>query len=185
MGDNTEMTAAARPASGLFVGSVIALVFGLVFVEVNSGGLASPWPLVIRLAGVVVAIALFAAVFRAERKAGDSVRQGTWFDTRRYWVIVALEAIALFGGLAVINLVLHQPKIAVAWIAFVVGVHFFGLAAAFRLARFHVLGAAQTLLGIAGFVLAATGADAGTIGLVSGVLSGVALFVTVAVSLKL
>lgn len=164
---------------------MIAIVFGLVFVEANSGGIGSPWSLVIRVAGALVAVALFAAVFRMERNAREAARQDTWFGAKRYWAIVAGEAIALFGGLAVINLVLHQPKVAVAWIAFVVGVHFFGLAAAFRLTRFHVLGAAQTLLGIAGFVLAATGADAGTIGLVSGVLSGVALFVTVGVSLRL
>lgn len=177
------MTALSRSADGLVTGSLIAVVFGLVFIEVNSGGLAAPWPLVVRLAGVVAAAGLLVALFRSRRSA--AAPSGTWFSDRRYWMVVAAEAVALFGGLFVINGVLKHSEIAVAWIAFVVGVHFFGLAAAFRLNRFHVLGAVLTVLGIAGFVLDAAGASAAVIGLVSGVLSGFALFGTVAVSLRL
>lgn len=180
------MTAPTRPTTGLTAGSLIAIAFGLVFVEVNSGGLDAPWPLVVRIAGAVVAAGLLVALFRLGRPRDPGPgRGGTWFGDRRYQLIVVAEAIALFGGLFVINGVLKHSEVAVAWVAFVVGVHFFGLAAAFRLNRFHVLGAALTLLGIAGFVLDALGASAATIGLVSGVFSGVALFVTVAVSLRL
>ena len=78
---------------------------------------------------------------------------------------------------------LHRSEVAVAWIALVVGVHFVGLGRAFRLGRFHDLGAAMTALGIVGFVLDAFGAGAPTIGLVSGVLSGIALFATAAYSM--
>ncbi|GAB2957736.1 hypothetical protein LWP59_36145 [Amycolatopsis acidiphila] len=179
------MTAPTRATPGLAAGSLIAIVFGLVFVEVNSGGLDTPWPLVVRIAGVLVAAGLGFAVFRLGRPQDSGDAQGTWFGERRYWIVVAAEAVALFGGLFVINGVLGHSEVAVAWIALVVGVHFFGLAAAFRLNRFHVLGAVMTLLGIAGFVLDVAGASAATIGLVSGVLSGVALFATVAVSLRL
>jgi hypothetical protein len=71
----------------------------------------------------------------------------------------------------------------VAWIAVVVGVHFFGFGRAFRLTRFHLLDTAMTALGVAGFVLTRVGAGAAVIGLVSGVLSGVALFATAGHSL--
>jgi hypothetical protein len=185
MRHDAAMTTPTRATSGFLAGSVIAIVFGLVFVEVNSGGLDVPWPLVIRIAGVLVAAGLGLALFRLGRPQDAGGAQATWFGHRRYWIIVAAEAVALFGGLFVLNGVLGHSEVAVAWIAFVVGVHFFVLAAAFRLGRFHVLGAVMTLLGIAGFVLGAVGASATTIGLVSGVLSGVALFATVGVSLRL
>lgn len=176
------MINSTRPAlSGLVVGSLVAIVFGLVFVEVNSGGLPAPWALVVRIAGVVVAVGLLFAL----RKAKPQPEHGPGFADRRYWLVVAVEAVALFGGLFVINGVLGRGEFAVAWIAFVVGVHFFGLAAVFRLNRFHALGAVLTALGVVGFVLGALGASAGTVGVVSGVLSGVALFATVAVSLRL
>ncbi|GIL30791.1 hypothetical protein [Actinocatenispora comari] len=197
------MSTAAGRSPGQVVGSLIAIAFGMVFVVVNSGGLATPWPTVVRLAGVAVAAGLLIAlVVRRPRPAprareagtrardvgtpGSTERAGagaTFFGYRRFWVIVAIEAVALFAGLYVINGVLGHSEVAVAWVAVVVGVHFVGLGRAFRLTRFHVLGAAMTALGVAGFVLGAFGAGAPVIGLVSGVLSGVALFATAGYSL--
>ncbi|WAL63247.1 hypothetical protein ORV05_19675 [Amycolatopsis cynarae] len=165
---------------GQATGYLIGILFGLVFVEVNARGLPGPWPLVVRIAGVVIAVALFLAV-----RGGPGPADGGGFTPGRgYWLVVAAEALALFGGLFVINGVLRHPQVAVAWIAVVVGVHFFALAAVFRLNRFHGLGAVLTVLGLAGFVLAALGASAATVGVVSGVLSGLALFTTVGVSLS-
>jgi hypothetical protein len=191
------MSTAAGRSPGQVVGSLIAIAFGTVFVVVNSGGLATPWPTVVRLAGVAVAAVLLIALFVRRPRPGPTApnpgtggstdRAGagpaTFFGYRRFWVIVAIEAAALFAGLYVINGVLGHSEVAVAWIAVVVGVHFFGLGRAFRLTRFHVLGAAMTALGVAGFVLDAVGAGAAVIGLVSGVLSGVALFATAGYSL--
>jgi hypothetical protein len=189
------MSTAAGRSPGQVVGSLIAIAFGTVFVVVNSGGLATPWPTVVRLTGVAVAAVLLIALFvRRPRPTapnpgtgGSTDRAGagpaTFFGYRRFWVIVAIEAAALFAGLYVINGVLGHSEVAVAWVAVVVGVHFVGLGRAFRLTRFHVLGAAMTALGVAGFVLDAVGAGAPVIGLVSGVLSGVALFATAGYSL--
>lgn len=189
------MSTAAGRSPGQVVGSLIAIAFGTVFVVVNSGGLAAPWPTVVRLGGVAVAAVLLIALFvRRPRPTapnpdtgGSTDRAGagpaTFFGYRRFWVIVAIEAVALFAGLYVINGVLGHSEVAVAWVAVVVGVHFVGLGRAFRLTRFHVLGAAMTALGVAGFVLGAFGAGAPVIGLVSGVLSGVALFATAGYSL--
>ncbi|TNC28006.1 hypothetical protein [Amycolatopsis alkalitolerans] len=165
----------------MVTGSLIAIAFGLVFVEVNSGGLPAPWALTVRIAGAVAAAGLLLAL-RGRRRDQDP---GTGLGGRRYWTIVLVEAIALFGGLAVINGVFKHGELGVAWTAFVVGVHFFALGKAFRLNRFHLLGAALALLGVAGFVLDARGAGAGTIALVAGVLSGAALFTTVAASLTM
>jgi hypothetical protein len=98
------------------------------------------------------------------------------FVDRRYWIIVALEVGALFGGLFIINGVLHRKAVSVAWVALVVGVHFFGLARIWRMRLYHWLGAAMTILGLAGFLIYALGGTAATIGLVAGVGSGAALY---------
>jgi hypothetical protein len=179
------MTQAGRAPAGMVLGSVIALVFGLVFVEVNSGGLPGNWPLIVRTAGAVVAVALLVAVLRTARRGEAGGVPGGGFADRRYWNIVGIEGLALFGGLAVLNAVLGRPEFAVPWIALVVGVHFVVLGKAWRLEIFTWLGIAQTVLGVTGFVLAATGASTTTVEFVSGVLSGVALFATVAAALLL
>src|SRR5688572_24215847 len=125
------MTGNGRP-DGLVIGSLIAISFGTAFVMVNSGGLPAPWPLVIRAAGAVVAVGLVVALFRTARTAQPVAARGGFSD-RRYWLIVAAEVVALFGGLAVINQVLEAPDVSVAWIAVVVGSHFFALAWAWRM----------------------------------------------------
>jgi len=129
----------------------------------------------------VVAVVLTAGVFWVARKGtvhGEAPDGG--FAGRAYWNVVGGECLALFGGLVVINAVFGQPKLAVPWIALVVGVHFVLLAQAWRIGLYRVLGIVQAGLGLAGFVLAAAGAALATVNLVAGVLSGVALYGAVA-----
>ena len=167
--------------AGMVVGSLVGVLFGLVFIEVNSGGLPGSWPLVVRVAGAVVAAVLLAGVIWVARRgevAGEVPSGG--FAGRRYWNIVGFEGLALFGGLVVVNGVLGRPEFAVPWIALVVGVHFVLLAQAWRIGLYRVLGIVQAGLGLAGFVLAAAGAALATVNLVAGVLSGVALYGAVA-----
>ncbi|SCF37971.1 hypothetical protein [Micromonospora mirobrigensis] len=175
-----------RRPSGLVVGSLVAISFGTVFVLVNSGGLAAPWPLVIRVAGILVAALLVVALLRVGRRAPAVVTGGpaAGFMDRRYWIIVAIEVVALFGGLNVINRVLDRPALAVAWVAVVVGVHFFGLGWIWRMPRFHWLGVVMTVLGLAGFLVHALGGGADAVALVAGVGSGAALYATVALALR-
>lgn len=163
--------------AGVAAGSLVGVVFGLVFIEVNSGGLPGSWPLVVRVAGAVIAAVLLAGIVWVARKGEveDKVPAGGYLG-RRYWNIVGLEGLALFGGLVVINGVFKHPEFAVPWIALVVGVHFVFLGQAWKIALHRWLGIVQTALGLAGFVLAATGASLATVNLVAGVLSGVALY---------
>ncbi|GIF13985.1 hypothetical protein [Actinoplanes teichomyceticus] len=179
----TETRKDERPA-GLAIGSMIALAFGTVFVVVNSGELPEPWPVSIRVAGVLVAVGLAAWLLRVTRSGVATRQTGAGFGDRRYWYVVAAEVIVLFAGLNVITRVLHAPEAAVGWVAVVVGLHFNALAWAWRMPLFHRLGAVMTALGVAGFVAYALNASAATIGLIAGVGSGVALFVTVAVALR-
>lgn len=171
-----------RPA-GLVVGSVVALAFGTVFVLVNTAGLPAAWSLVIRVVGLLVAALLIVGLVLVIR-AGPAVEQApiSGYVDRRYWLIVAVEAGALFGGLAVINGVLHLTVVAVAWVALVVGAHFFGLASIWHMSLYHWLGAVMAVLGLAGFLIHAFGGSAGMVGLVAGVGSGTALYAAVAVA---
>lgn len=178
-------TSRTTPARGREIGSQIAGAFGMVFVSINSTALAPQ----VRIPLLVVAgIALLAIVLLSMRSyrqqalavsvlpagtAQPGGRPGGAPFGRAYWLIVVIEAVALFGGIRVIT-GLGFPELGVAWVAFVVGTHFFALARVFRLARFHALGAIVTTFGIAGFVLRTLG-HVEPVAIVSGVLSGLAL----------
>ncbi|MFE2928998.1 hypothetical protein, partial [Streptomyces goshikiensis] len=94
---------------------------------------------------------------------------------RRYRYVVAAEALVGVAGLVVINTVLHTPRATVGWIALVVGVHFFGLAAVWRMPALHRLGAGLSGCGAAGLALAAAGAPQAVVAAVAGVLPGALL----------
>ncbi|WP_433503552.1 hypothetical protein ACQP04_28145 [Pseudonocardia halophobica] len=175
---------AVDPRTGRFIGSTIALVFGVVFVLANTGELAPGPRLALRV--VVVAVVLVVGTVRQLRRAGADGAAATGrggFD-RRYAAVVAAEVVALAAGLAVIDAVLQVPRFAVAWVAFVVGVHFFALARVWHLRLFTGLGAVVTALGVAGAVAGFAGAGPAVIGVISGVLSDAALFVWVGLALR-
>lgn len=180
---------------GRFVGSLIAVAFGLVYVAVNSWPLPSAAAWFIRAAAIAMAAATAAlivvgavrgrtaapgaeaeAVRAAETGAahGPGAGSGPGFP-RGYWLIVAVEAVALFGGLAVINGVFDAPRAGVAWVSVVVGAHFFPLARVFRLAFFHLLGGIIAACGLIGLVLAGPDASGGSTAVVAGVIPGFVL----------
>lgn len=66
-----------------------------------------------------------------------------------------VEFVAAFAGAAILGATDHQDCIA-AWIAFVVGVHFFPLATVFGRASMRVAGTAICLVAIPAFVVGAT-----------------------------
>ena len=94
---------------------------------------------------------------------------------RGYWLVVAGEVLGTLVGLAVLNGPLDAPEAAVAWVSFVVGLHFFALAVVWRQPLFHRLGAALAACGAVGLVLAAAGSDASWIDAVGGVAPGAVL----------
>ncbi|MER7770103.1 hypothetical protein [Kitasatospora sp. NPDC096140] len=163
--------------------------FGLAFVQMNAGtlptALGAPLRVLAILAFVRIVFAGRAAVPTAAATAtaittdaatvGDGgPPSGTGFG-RRYWYVVAAEGLALAVGLFVISNVLHTPRASVAWIAFVVGVHFFGLAAVWRRPALHVLAAGMAACGVVGLVLAACDAPVAVIAVVAGIAPGAML----------
>ncbi|MEU3778245.1 hypothetical protein AB0F11_34605 [Streptomyces sp. NPDC032472] len=166
------------------VGRIIGGSFGVVFVQISAGKLPTAVGGPLRL----LAIAAFVGMLVVKRRgatarpaedaapapapAAPAPRVGFG---RRYWYVVAAEAVALLGGLVLINPVLHAPQVTVGWIAFVVGVHFFGLATAWQLPSLRTLGAAMAACGLGGMVLACFGAPAAVIAVVAGIAPGALL----------
>lgn len=164
------------------VAGTIGGTFGLVFVLVNAGPpLASTLADLLRVGAALAFVAMAVMLVALRRRAGDGrapsqhAASDRQLFRRRYWLIVGIEAALLLAGRAVI-VGLHAPQQSfVAWIAFVVGVHFLAFAA-FGVwdAGVRVTGWILAGLGLIGLALSATPA-APWVPTISGVLSGVAL----------
>ena len=83
-----------------------------------------------------------------------------------------MEVVAVAVGLALFKRPADTPRAAVAWISFVVGAHFFGLAAIWKRSLFLWLGFSILLCGSLGLVLAIAGPSTGAIDTFAGVLPG-------------
>ncbi|MGW5258302.1 hypothetical protein ACWERW_36180 [Streptomyces sp. NPDC004012] len=158
---------------------LIGALFGLIFIEANAGAL----PLSVGIPLRVLAIGAFLGLLVALRPGHVSTQtahappQGFG---RRYWAVVVIEAVVGLTGIVLINGLLRAPLATVPWIALVVGLHFFGLAAVWRLAALAWLGAAMSACGAAGLTLAACGSSAATIATAAGVAPGALLLASAA-----
>jgi len=152
---------------------LIGAAFGLVFVLINTSPLATAIAVPLRVLGVVAFLAVVIALRRPGPAAGTRAGGGDF--SRRYWLVVAAEVLAIWFGLALLNGPLHTPHAAVAWVSSVVGAHFLALALVWRNPLFHWLGAALLGCGVVGLALAGRGTDLGLINLVGGVLPGAIL----------
>ncbi|MEV5543781.1 hypothetical protein AB0L13_43945 [Saccharopolyspora shandongensis] len=158
------------------LGALIGAVFGAVFVFVNtSDPLPGPAALTLKvLAAVALAAIVLLAVLANKAPHTAEARPSGGMFGKRYGLVVAAEAVLLFGGIAVLRLLGAPDQANVAWIAFVVGVHFLALAGVWRRSSIAVPGVLLTVFGIAGIAMAGIGALA-WIPLVSGTLSGITL----------
>lgn len=158
------------------VGRLIGAGFGLVFIEANAGALPSGVGVALRVVGLAAFLGL---VFLGRRRGAQAAETGgqptgTSFGGR-YWLIVVAEVVAVAAGLAVINRVLHTPQATVGWLALVVGVHFYGLAVAWRRPSLRTLATGMSVCGALGLVLAFSGAPAAVVALVAGIAPGLFL----------
>jgi len=152
-------------------------LFGLIFVMANVGTLPSTLGTAFAVLAVAAFVVVLLTVLRPDRESEPGTPGGTAFG-RGYWLELAAEVAAGAVGLVVLNGPLDAPDAGVAWIAFVVGVHFFGLAVVWRQSFFRWLGAAITACGALGLILAAAGSSAAGIAAVGGVLPGFVLLVS-------
>ena len=158
------------PQNGAKLAALVGAVGGLVFVLVNAGAAGGPWPLVLRVVGVVVFVVTLVLVLRAPPLPLDQHR--TRGQMRAYGWIVLAEVVAIPVGASVLTNVLGIDGAALPWVVIVLGVHFLGFERVFPGAAFVVLGVALTTLGVATLVLAVLEADPDLVIVVSGVVTG-------------
>jgi hypothetical protein len=160
-------------------GHVIGASSGLVFVLVNSAPLLPALRIVVCIAAVGMFFFIVAGLVATRHASPRSKAQDAALGfTERYMVIVGVEAVLLFGGLAIMRLI--EPAAILGWIALVVGVHFFPLSRLWTLGRAQIttIAIAMTALGVAGLILAFTTHNADAVELLSGVGSGTLLLGT-------
>ena len=172
---------------GQVIGSTIAAVFGVIYVFANSGELPAGAAWTLRAAAVAVVAVVAVRVLTASRavghgvegavagpvRDGDSSRPAPF--GRGYWLIVVAEVVAILVGVRLLAGPLDRPEAGVAWVSVAVGVHFFALAAHFRLSFFHLLGVLVTACGVAGLALAFTTTWAAAVAVTGGVVPGFVL----------
>lgn len=156
--------------SSTLTARVIGAFFGLAFVLINASAAPTPWSWVLRVLGIA---AFVGAVLRLRRLGEITVRPRP-SAIRIYWASVILEAAALVLGTRLLADGGHGAY-GVAWVAFVVGVHFLPFAWAFRQPAFRPLGLALIVLAVVGAVTGLLGAGKMGVALVAGVGAGLAL----------
>lgn len=175
--DDSHRPDGPRTAQGAEVGALIGGGFGLLFLLINSAQFSSLGRMLVNVLGVLAfaGIAAFAVRGLMQQRASNSPKRdrGEPPFGRAYWIVVLIEAIALFAGTRLLAS-LGRPELGVAWVAVVVGTHFFALGRVFGLARFHILATVVTLCGIGGFIAFFAAAPA-FIPVISGVISGFVL----------
>lgn len=156
------------------LGSLIGAVFGLVFILVNAATLPTGIATVLRVLGVLAFVLVLVAL-RRPRRSVEQARPARGGLGRGYWLVVAGEVVAFPVGVRVLNGPLDTPNAGVAWVAFVVGVHFVALAVVWTEPIFHWLGAAMALCGLVGLALAFAGSPKAAVATLGGVLPGALL----------
>lgn len=149
--------------------ALIGTGFGLLFVLINAGSLPAPWPLPVRVAGVVLTAAVVARVLIRPTAPAPRPEPSAM---RTYWRWVGIEGLAIFAGTFLLGR-LGLGEFGVLWVIAVVGVHFLPFATAFGRRTYAVLGWVLIALALLGALLAALIGGTGT-GL-AGVAAGVVL----------
>ncbi len=132
---------------GSKIGSWVGVVAGLVFVTVNAGGLPDPWPVVLRIAGVVAAAAVAVVIVRA--RVVDATPPSPRAIRIYGWCVTAM-VVAIPVGASLLNGPIDAPELTVVWVVAVVGAHFLPFAAAFDAPVFRPLALALLAVAAAG-----------------------------------
>jgi len=161
------------------IGLVVGSVFGAVFVLVNAqpplppGSVAALQVAAVAWLAALVVLGVLAArrsARSADSPAGPAGAAESGAAPRRamfgrwYLLVVAAEVVLLFAGFPLLRALGAPGEANVAWIALVVGVHFFALAAVWKAPSVTVPGAGLSLMGASGLRAGgngngATGAD--------------------------
>ncbi len=130
------------------IGSAIGAIAGLTFVLINAGSVPAPllWPIVATVGFVAI---MWFVVLRGPKV--DQVPP-TSSALRTYGLSVAVMVVAIPLGASIITNLLDRPHAVLAWVVFVVGVHFLPFAHVFRLPIFRWLAGSMIVVAVVGAV---------------------------------
>lgn len=174
----------ARRMRGALVGALIGAGAGIGWGLWGASGLNGPAAALPGVAAVVVGVVLIVANRRVDRALASTLppREAapvTGFD-RNYWLVVAAEAIAIAGGVAVVSATGHEAARA-PWVCLIVGVHFVVLGRLWHARPILALAAALSLLGLVMLIVALAGAgSAGTVTALTGLQAAAVFFASAA-----
>ncbi len=131
--------------------------FGLAWAQWGASGLEGPAAVAVRVAGIVLGLAIIVGATRRLRSSPDVTKgdRGSMFASPAYRVTVGVEIVALFGGGAILGATGHSAYLA-AWFAAVVGAHFLAFGRQFA-PFFSTLGLLLVAGGVAGAAVGLTG----------------------------
>lgn len=95
--------------SGSQLGSLIAGVFGLIYLEANSGSLPAPVPAALRIAAAVALVGLVVLLLGRRRPHATTGQPGGSGFGAEYWSVVAGEAAAILAGSIILTTVFNLP----------------------------------------------------------------------------
>lgn len=157
------------------MGSLIGAGFGLIYVEANAGALPGPAAVLVRIVGAMAFVGVMGLLVTGRRPGPSTRAPAREGFGRGYWLVIGVEVVAIVAGSALLSGPFGLPHAVVAWISVVVGVHFFALAAIWRMPFFRRLGAAIALSGMAGLLAAGAGASNAVIATLGAVVPGALL----------
>jgi len=114
---------------GVVVGVLITTCFGLVWAIAGLQGVPSRWRASLIGIAVLVSALIGTGVLWRLRSSSHLVSRSGTFNGAIYWSVVVFEAIAILGTVFALRWMGLKDYVMPA-IAFIVGVHFFGLARA-------------------------------------------------------
>ncbi|MEO7555335.1 MAG: hypothetical protein ABIV94_01860 [Acidimicrobiales bacterium] len=165
------------------VGAMIASGFGLVWLEWGASGMTGSASAAVRVFGLLVGFGILlwsGGQWRAAHRDHGAERQGrrrkgsvSMFSSRAFWVVAALEVVAIRGGTWAVAAAGH-PEYLIVWVATVVGAHFLAFGRLFW-PGFYWSGAALLAAGLAGLAVGLVGAAASDIEVTTGLMAGASL----------
>lgn len=162
---------------GALIATIIEGGFGIGWIEWGTANLTSTAWIAVRVVGAVIGLVIIARAVRL-RRAGTGSAQPSMFASRGYRLVVAAEVVALVAG-SIALIATDHAEFQIAWVAFVVGVHFVGFGKLFA-ARYYALGGALIVAALAGLVLGLAGGGIGLTQAVTGFVAGLSMFVAAA-----
>ena len=154
------------------IASVVGGIGGALFIMINASPFSPVTSTILRIVavGALAWVLVRAWQFRDRHHSGRRSGFG-----RAYWMIVALEAVLIFGGRAVIVGLLDTPSTFLPWLSLAVGLHFFAFVLLWHKQVYFWLGLLVTTSAIAAFVLVAIGGAPAAVVVFSAMIPGATL----------